>query len=512
MNAVVRLPGGRELPRADAEAYLELLREQHRRREAKRLETERAAILAKCSTLHGFIEEFWYVLEPEAQFKSGWALQAMCAHLEAVTGGSIKRLLMTVPPGMMKSLLLVFWTAWEWGPKGLPHIQVLATSYSQANVHRDNMKLRDLVKSEKYQALWPLAIRDDQDAKGKFINTKSGFSEARPFSKMTGGRANRVKIDDPHDTEGAESDVERAKAVRIMREAISDRMNDPVNDAIVMIMQRLHTKDCAATAIELGYVHLCLPMEFEPTRRCVTVLRPANDGNPAILFQDPRTEEGELLFPERFPANEVAELRKAKGAYAWAGQYQQRPAPRDGGLFKRAWFEVVDAIPATCTRRVRSWDLAGTEGGGDFTVGVRITRSPEGMFYVEDVRREQFSPAGVQQLVKNTASQDPPGTTVTVPKDPAQAGKQQALTYITLLAGYSVKAVPPLGEKENRADPARAQAEVGNVKLLRGAWNEAFLDELCVFPASANDDQVDAFADGINELALGSTFEWYVGS
>jgi predicted phage terminase large subunit-like protein len=508
MAATVRLANGRELTRAEAIDYLELLRERDRRREAKRLETDREAILAKCQTLHGFIEEFWHILEPVAPFKTGWALRAMCDHLEAVTRGDILRLLMTVPPGMMKSLVLVFWTAWEWGPTGKPHLSCLATSYSQPNVFRDNLKLRDLVTSEKFQTLWPLALRADANGVRKFINGKSGFSEARPFSKMTGGRANRVKIDDPHDTENAESPIQRSKTVKIMREAISDRVNDPVTDAIVLIMQRLHEQDCAAVAKELGYVHLELPMEFEPERRCATVLRPANDGNPAIIFEDPRTLPGELLFPERFPATAVAALKKAKGSYAWAGQYQQRPAPRDGGMFKRHWFEVVDAIPANCTSHVRAWDFAGTDEGGDYTVGLKITRDTfSGVFYIEHVVRDQLSPAKVAALVLNTAKADPYGARIRIPQDPAQAGKAQALTYITLLAGYDVVAVPPSGDKATRATPAAIQAEAGSVKLLRGAWNEAFLDEVCVFPAGANDDQVDAFADALNELALGDSFD-----
>lgn len=510
------------LPIHQARALAEQIKAEIKRRadeaERQRVLQHEGAIRAGCETLAGFVREFWTVLEPVAPLKWGWALDAMCAHLEAVTRGDIKRLLITVPPGMMKSLILVFWTAWEWGPKGAPHIQVLSTSYSQANTFRDNMKLRDLVKSAKFQALWPLAIRDDADAKGKFINTSSGFAEARPFSKMTGGRANRVKIDDPHDTEGAESPVQRGAAVRIMREAISDRLNNPVEDAIVLIMQRLHEQDCAATAISLGYTHLELPMEFEPARRCVTVLRPANDGNPTLLFEDPRTEDGELLFPERFPRAEVEGIKAAKGSYAYAGQYQQRPAPRDGGMFKRAWFGFVGALPADIKARTRAWDLGATEGGGDYTVGVKLARDPRGVFYIEHVARDQLAGAGVERLIKNTADQDGRPTRIRLPQDPGAAGKAYAATLVSLLAGYDVKATPPTGDKETRAKPAEAQAEVGNVKLLmtgdpaRDAWIEPFLAELCMFPAGAHDDQVDAFADALNDLALApAPFVWSVG-
>lgn len=483
-------------------------------KERRRVKLERGAILANCATLYGFIEEFWYVLEPARPFVGGWAIRAMCSHLEAVSRGEVLRLLITVPPGMMKSLLLVFWSAWEWGPQDRAHLQYLATSFSQPNVLRDNAKLRRLIDSEKFQALWPIAMRADQNAKGKFENTANGFSEARPFASMTGGRGDRVKVDDPHSVDGAESDAEREAAVTTFREGITDRLNDVQTSAIVIIMQRLHAKDVAGIVIEigLGFVHLNLPMEFEQEREsedgrktggpCRTYI----DG--VLFFEDPRTEEGELLFPERFPAAEVAKLKKAKGVYAWAGQYQQRPAPRDGGLFKRHWFAIVDLLPAHCSSHVRAWDLAGTDGGGDYTVGLKITRDAyDGTFYIEHVVRDQLSPAKVAALVMNTATADPYGTRITVPKDPAQAGKAQAETYIAMLAGRDVVAVPPTGDKIIRARPAAIQAEAGNVKLLRGSWNEAFLDEVCTFPAGANDDQVDAFADALNELALGEGFD-----
>lgn len=503
---------GRSLP------TLAQIREERRRRQTER-DRERIArdgerIRARCQTLHGFIEEHWSILEPKRPFKTGWALQAMCQHLEAVTEGRIQFLLMTVPPGMMKSLLLVFWTAWEWGPRGMPHLQVLATSYSQPNVLRDNLKLRRLVESEKYQALWPLQLRADQNAKGKFENTENGFSEARPFSSMTGGRGDRVKIDDPHSTETAESDAERETAVRIFREGISDRLNDITTSAIVIIMQRLHSKDVAAIALSLGigFVHLNLPMEFE-------VGKVEADGNVTggpcrveigdeLFFEDPRTREGELLFPERFPAVEIARLKKAKGSYAWAGQYQQRPTPREGGMFKRSWFEVVDAAPAS-TRKVRRWDLAGTDasagGDPDWTVGLLLSESA-GTYYIEDVRRDRVSPAGVDRMLKSTASQDGRSVKIRVPQDPGAAGKAVANHHVKWLVGYDVRATPETGSKEVRATPVSAQAEAGNIKLVRGAWNEAFLEEVSMFPNAAHDDQVDALSGAFAELLQLSSY------
>ena len=447
----------------------------------------------------------------------------MCRHLEAVTDGRIQFLLMTVPPGMMKSLLLVFWTAWEWGPKGRPDLQVLATSYSQANVLRDNLKLRRLVESEKYRALWPLELRADQNAKGKFENTENGFSEARPFSSMTGGRGDRVKIDDPHSTETAESDTERANAVRIFREGITDRLNDVTTSAIVIIMQRLHAKDVAAVALELdiGFVHLNLPMEFEAERvdeqgkrtggPCRTYL-----GN-ELFFEDPRVADGELLFPERFPPAEVARLKKAKGSYAWAGQYQQRPAPRDGGIFQRGWFKIAHALPAGPKSTVRAWDIGATEGGGDPSAGVRCTQvglGDEAAYYFTDAKHGQWSPATFEAELKLTAATDTPDVVVRLPQDPGAAGKGYVQTLVKKLHGYTVKTAQPTGSKLTRATALATQAEAGNVYIVatgdpaKDAWIEPFVDELCGFPSAAHDDQVDAAADAFNELALGEGYRY----
>jgi predicted phage terminase large subunit-like protein len=503
---------------------LEEIRAERARRKAeddrKRLTERQGEIRAKCDSLHGFIEEHWSVLEPKRPFKSGWALRAMCRHLEAVTYGQIQFLLITIPPGMMKSLVLVFWTAWEWGPKGRPDLQTLATSYSQANVLRDNLKLRRLIESDNYRALWPLTLRADQNAKGKFENTDNGFSEARPFSSMTGGRGDRVKVDDPHSTESAESDAERETAVRIFREGISDRMNDVTTSAIVIIMQRLHAKDVAAVALELdiGFVHLNLPMEFEAARTgddgkvtggpCRTYV----DGE--LFFEDPRTIEGELLFPERFPAPEVAKLKKAKGSYAWAGQYQQRPSPRDGGIFQREWFKTASILPAGPKRTVRAWDVGATKGGGDPSAGVRCTQvgtGEEATYYFTDAKVGQWSPAQFESHLKLTAAADTTAVTIRLPQDPGAAGKAYVQTLVKKLVGYAVKVIQPTGSKLTRATALATQAEAGNVFILttgdpmRDAWIEPFLDELCTFPSGSHDDQVDAAADAFNELALSPT-------
>lgn len=489
------------LPREQKEALLPALEARRRAREAKAEEARRERFAAsieqvrqRCRSLAGFVREAWPVLEPNAPYVHGWHIDAICTHLEAVSDGRINRLLINIPPGTMKSLLVgVFWPSWEWTRN--PSLRYLTTSYSEGYAKRDARRMRDLVESEWYQMLWGDRVRLSRSGEKSFANSAQGGREAMPFSSLTGGRGDRVIIDDPHSTETAESEADRATTTRIFRESVPTRLNDPIRSAIVVIMQRLHEHDVSGQIISLGlgYDHLMLPMEFEPERRCRT----------SIGFEDPRSYPGELLFPERFPREVVDRDKVPMGSYAVAGQFQQRPAPREGGLFKRAWLPVVDELPVGINRWVRAWDLGATAGGGDPTAGVKVGRGPDGVFYVAAVAREQVGPADVERLVLSTASQDGQTTTIRLPQDPGAAGKAYAQTLVRLLAGYPVKVVAPTGDKQTRALPAAAQAEVGNVRLLRGPWNEAFIDELCTFPAAAHDDQVDAFADAINELALG---------
>ena len=473
-------------------------------RARERLAQDAERIREQCTSLSGFVREGWHVLEPSQPYVHGWHVDALCDHLEAVTDGLITRLLINIPPGTMKSLLTsVFWPAWEWGPRGLPGMRYLTTSYAEKYVKRDSRRMRDLVASDWYQSLWP-EIELVRAGEMSFANTKTGGREGVAFGSLTAGRGDRVIIDDPHSTETAESEPERNTTTRIFRESVPSRLNNPASSAIVVVMQRLHEKDVSGVIqdLGLGYDHLMLPMEFDPSRRCRT----------SIGFQDPRSQPGELLFPERYPREVVERDKKVMGAYAVAGQYQQQPAPRAGGMFQRTDFEIVDAAPATANK-VRRWDFAATDpkeiakkgGDPDWTVGLLLSEH-RGIYYVEHVVRDRKSPAGVETMLRNTASQDGKGIKIVIPQDPGAAGKSNAAHQIKLLVGWTVRAVLETGSKVVRADPVSAQAEAGNIKLVRGPWNEAFLEEVSMFPSGAHDDQVDALTGAFAELVTTSTY------
>ncbi len=451
-------------------------------------------------TLAGFIKRSWHVVEPATPYEHGWHVDAICEHLEAVTRGEITRLGICVPPGCMKSLTVsVFWPAWEWGPMGRSHLRYLGTAHNDRLAVRDNLRCRRLIESSWYQERWPVQLTSDQNAKIKFENEQLGFRECMPFTSLTGSRGNRIIIDDPMSVDDAFSDPVRESVLTTFREAVPSRLNDQRTDAIVMIMQRLHERDPIGfildSAMAQDYTMLVLPMEFEADRRCTT----------KIGFKDPRQQEGELLFPQRFPREVVEREKRTMGSWAVASQYQQRPAPRGGGMFKRDWFEIIEPweVPPHC-EWVRGWDFAATEKSGvtdpAYTAGVRLGRAPDSVFYVSNVVRGQWGPGDVEREIKNAADRDGIGTTIDIPQDPGQAGKSQVSYFKKALAGYTIYSSPESGSKIRRAEPVSSQAESRFIKIARGDWNEAFLRELETFPHGAKMDQVDALSRAFARL------------
>ena len=432
------------------------------------------------------------MLEPGAALRWGRALDAICLHLEAVADGRITRLLVNCPPGMMKSLLTgVFFPAWLWGPKGRPHARFIGSCYSDAYAARDARRMRDLVLVALVPG--PVGRRGAADPGGRDQLRQRGHRLARGGAVLPPDRR-PGRLPGPRRpalVAEAESAAERERTVRLFRESVTTRLNDPERTAIVVIMQRLHERDIAGVILAggLGYEALVLPMEFEPERRCRT----------SIGFADWREREGELLFPERFPAAVVARDKAAMGSYAVAAQFQQRPAPRGGGLIRVENIPAVDDWPRDAAQ-VRRWDFAASEArpgaDPDWTAGVRLAWK-DGRCWVVDVRRERLSPRGVELLVRATAERGRAGRPGAARAGAGQLGLAVLDHYRRgVLAGYAAYASRVTGSKVQRAGPFAAAVEAGNVLLVRGAWNDAFVDECRTFPAGAHDDQVDAAADG----------------
>lgn len=294
--------------------------------------------------LYGFLQGAWQYIDP-APFVGGWHLEAIAEHLQAVTDGDIKRLVINVPPRTSKSSLCsVAWPAWTWAQSALspcsgPQVQFLSSSYAQTLSLRDSVKTRRLIESPWYQRMWGkrFALTSDQNTKIRFENDKGGYRLATSVTgTLTGEGGNIILIDDAHNAQEVESDLVRTSTLQWWDESMSTRLNDPATGAFVVIMQRLHQEDLTGHIItrERDYwTWLMLPMEYEPDRRCVTYLKGEK------FWEDPRTEDGELLCASRFSKESVEGLTRRLGPFASAGQMQQAPVPRGGGIIKEDWWQ-----------------------------------------------------------------------------------------------------------------------------------------------------------------------------
>ena len=449
--------------------------------------------LCKRSLAH-FAQRAWHVLEPAAELKWGWALDAICQHLEAVTDGKITRLLMNVPPGSMKSLLTgVIWPAWEWGPRSMPEMRFVGTAHEETLAIRDNRKCRDLIKSEWYQKLWPLELLRDLDGKKEFGNVNKGVRQARAFTSLTGVRGDRVILDDPISADNANSDAKLEEARLAFTETLPTRVNSE-KSAIVVVMQRLSEKDVSGVIadMKLPYVHLCIPMRFEPARRCTT----------SIGWTDPRTEEGELMFPERFGEAQVSELETTLGSYGSAGQLQQRPSPRGGGIIKEQWFRYYTAMPKLDFRTIHADTAQKTGEENDYSVFQCWGRSTVGeAVMIDQIRGKWEAPELLVQARAFWMKH------VNVPGAPLRSMMvEDKVSGTGLIQTLRREGVPILPVQRNRDKLARGYdaapfIESGNVLLpIDASWLSDFLAEASTFPGGAHDDQLDPMFDAVQHV------------
>jgi predicted phage terminase large subunit-like protein len=475
------------------------------------------ALAERCErSLHTFTVNAWPHLDP-VDYIDGPHIAVQCEYLEAFVAGEIPRLLINIPPGHMKSLTVsVLLNAWAWTQPEHVGKRFMATSYRGDLALRDADKTRKLIRSSWYQERWgnvvgairetQLEIRKGADVKSRFENTAGGYRFSTAVSGIMGEGGDYVILDDPHNVEVAESDDNRDEVVRKIRMALPTRVRSK-HGGVVVMMQRLHTRDYAGHMIadQADLVHLCLPARYEKKHPFVTVPRTLKSGRE--VPGDWRTEDGQLLWPEAFPPSRLEPLEIELGAYAKAGQLQQRPVPRGGGMYKLHWFGGKFVDPGDVPKggvSARGWDLAATQEqpgkAPDYTAGVKLRRV-KGRIYVENVVRFRGSPLEVRRTMKTTADQDGKAVQIDFPQDPGQAGKAQAQDIAGDFPQNRVYYSPESGSKETRQDAPAAQAEAGNVYIVRGQWNQAFIEELTAFPTGDFDDQADAFARAYHRVA-----------
>jgi len=527
--------------RAMQERFAQAVAERERR-QAKKLMAQRGYRDEETGEWVGgllaFIRYYWHILEPGTVFRDGWALEAICEHLEAVTFGEIDRLLVNVPPGFMKSLVTdVFWPAWEWGPMDLAHLRYVAFSYSASITERDNDKFGVLIGSPEYQRMWGDRVKLRKRGQGEVSNSKHGRKFASSVGGVgTGERGDRVIFDDPHNVKDSESLTVLPETVRWFREAMSNRLNDMKTGAIVIIMQRVHEADVSGTIIEEGmdYTHLMIPMEFDWDR----VTDP--DTGEAIPngfgWVDPRWQperddcDGELAWPERFDEKEVARLKKDVGPHAWAGQYQQTPKSRGTSIISREYWQlwddsdgkfppfeyIVASLDSAYTKDKQNdpsgftmWGVFRNERGHRRIMlihawrkrlilhGPKVVKKPNE--HVSMYRRRAMPHWGLVEWAADSCSRFQ-ADKLLIEAKASGIDVANEMRRLHAREGWDIELVPVSQDKVSRAVAVQPTFSQGMVYAPDRQWAQDVIDEMDVFPKGRWDDLTDSATQAIKHL------------
>jgi len=456
-------------------------------------------------SLKEFTKAAWPTIEPGSDYVSGWHLDAISDHLQAVVNGDIKRLIINVPPRHSKSIsTAVVLPAWTWTQQ--PHKKFLYASYSASLSIRDSTKCRRLIDSPWYQAHFgdKFHLSGDMNQKSRFENSQNGYRLSTSVAgSLTGEGGDIIVLDDVHNVVEADSSKVREGVLEWWDQAMQTRLNDPRTGAFVVIQQRVNERDITGhiLANELGdeWDHLMLPARYEIGHP--TPMRSS------LGFTDPRTKEGELLWPARFGEKELSKLERSLGSYAAAGQLQQRPSPKGGGILKSSWWmpwEKAEMPPVEYV--LQSWDTAfETKESSSFSA-----RTTWGVFrhkgamcaIVLEAWYDKVSYPELRKIAQESYEEWEPDA-VLIEKKASGSSLLQDLR----MAGVPVLAYSPDRDKEARAHASSALLEDGRIYYPSDKrWAKDLIDICAAFPAHANDDIVDTCTQAWLRLRKG----WFI--
>jgi len=456
--------------------------------------------------LEDFVRLAWPVLNPGTPLIWNWHMSAICEHLEAATRGDIKRLVINVPPGHSKTTIVsVCWPTWVWLSN--PQTRWIFGAYDLDLSVRDSVNRRTLIESPFYQGVmrpaW--AIEKGERHKKRFVNDARGSMRAVSVgSGVLGDHADFLVVDDPIKREDLHGPKLKGH-VEWFQQTLSTRVRDISKACFVVIMQRLHELDLSGVLLKAGrYEHVCLPAEYEPKLHSRT----------SVGWEDPRTVPGELLFPERFPAEALAEKRTQLGEAQYAAQYGQTPTAGDGNVFRRGWWRRWRALPAQGTW-LGSVDATFKDSDtSDFVVFQVWFKSGANAYLVDQVRaRMSFTES--KHALRDFAARWPLVARWLIE---AKANGEALMSELKDIIPGLIPTYPErIGGKVARAAACAPWVEAGNVYvpapdaqrplgLAPGAawevpaWVSEYVEEHAAFPRAANDDQVDGTSQALNDM------------
>ena len=450
-----------------------------------------------------FVKLAWPVIEPGRPFVPGWHLDAIAEHLQAVHTGDIKRLLVNMPPRHGKSSLISsLWTAWLL--LNTPSIRILCGSYAMNLATRDNLKARRIIKSMWFQERYGhiVHIAKDQDAKIKFETDKLGYRMAVSVgSSATGEGGDVLILDDPHNIDEKESDARRESALDWFDNTWSTRLNSQIDGKMVVVGQRIHEQDVSGHILEMHgdeWVHLNLPAEYESAKPCRTSLPSGK-----VFWEDPRKDDGELLWPERFPQEVIDKAKRIHGPQGYGALYLQNPTSPGGTTFnqvnERLFTQSYDQYFLHTPRGIRAIrkedctlflavDPAISEQqSADYMVIGLLAKTEMKDLLLLDVRRGRWDHHKQQEEVEDTFHDDQAEFCAV-----ETVAYQHALFQDLVARGIPCKPFKPHTDKVSRASTASIWQANGKIYFLKNApWLPDFQKEVYKFPRTSHDDQVD---------------------
>ena len=439
--------------------------------------------------LSPFVKKVFQTLRPADEYLHNWHIDLICEYLEAVTFGHLRRLIINIPPRYLKSTIVsVAWPAWVMGK--VPSKQIMSASYAYTLAMRDSVQTRSIMQTQWYQRLFPnTVILEGQSEKRRFVTTEGGHRIiASPDGTTTGEGGDILIGDDLLNRKDAESDAVRVSTNEWIDQSFINRLNNKHTGAIVVIMQRLHFADPAGHLLkkESGWEVLSLEGLAEKAK--------------TITYGDVtvRRKKDTALHPEREDEDMLIKLRdKDMGSRAFAGQYQQRPEPLGGNIFKTHWFKTSDEMPVHRIAVLQSWDTAyEVKKTSSYSSCVTFLVSEIGVL-VLNVWRGRVEYPELKREAKSQAIIYKPDAVLIEKKASGHSLIQELKRDTTI----PIIDITPDKDKIARAYAASPFVEAGRVLLpINAPWLTWFLEEVTNFPSTEFKDVTDAFTQGINYI------------
>lgn len=464
--------------------HLELLREQRKRQVT--------------DSFYEFVKDAFAIIDPETTYIDNWHVKYICDLLQSETHRirlklpKTKDIIINVPPRSLKSIIVSqCWPAWAW--IHAPHLKFICSSYASNLSIQHSVACRRIIESDWYQEKWGelFKLAKDQDTKTHFENDKYGVRiSTSTGSGITGSGADIIISDDPMNPQQAASEKERETANNYTTGTLATRLNNQEIGLRVVIMQRLHEHDTTGHILVKSkdkYFHVCIPAKLNEHVKPIEI---RNYYDLAGFFS-----------PIRFTQLVLDSLKLDLGSYRYANEYDQSPAPEEGGILKKAWFKYIDKdkLPAGLI-----WDFfldtAYTEDKKNDPSAVLAATWHDGLLYVKNstaIWKEfpeliKFIPEYILKHGYVNASR--------VMVEPKATGK----SIVQTLRGSIniIELPPPVDSKIVRVNNRSAIIEAGKVILVNDEWNEGFVHECAVFPNGAHDDQLDNLINAIDHYTV----------